>query len=132
MTLVLDASVAVASLVDAGDRGRWARAIVSDGHLVAPHLLPAEVSSTLRRLVLGGTIAAPTAGAALRDLTDLGIQLYPFEPFADRVWALRETVTAYDAWYVALAEASDALLATLDDRLIGAAGPRCEFLRIDE
>lgn len=132
MTLVLDASVAVAALIDTGDRGRWARGAVSQGHLVAPHLLPAEVSNTLRRLALAGTIDASSAGAALRDLTDLGIQLYPFEPFADRVWALRDAVTAYDAWYVALAEAVDAPLATLDGRLVGAAGPRCQFLVMDE
>ena len=132
MTVVLDASVAVAALVDAGGRGRRAREILAAEHLVAPHLLPVEVANTLRRLALAGSIGAFEAGAALRDLTDLGIQLYPFEPFADRVWALRDTVTAYDAWYVALAEASDAPLATLDARLTGAAGPLCEFLRIDE
>ncbi len=64
----------------------------------------------------------------MRGLLELGVRLHPFEPFAERVWALRETVSAYDAWYVALAEALDAPLATLDVRLTQAPGPRCSFL----
>ena len=129
MTVVLDASVAVAALADAGDRGRWARELLGERHLVAPHLLPVEVTSTLRRLALAGTIDAFSAGTAVRELTDLGIELYPFEPFAPRVWALRATVTAYDACYVAVAEASGAPLATLDERLAGTPGLLCEFVR---
>lgn len=129
MTLVLDASVAVAALVDAGERGQWARASLREAPLAAPHLLPVETANALRRLVLAGTVSAHTAGAALRDLTDLGVELFPFEPFADRVWALRDAVTAYDAWYVALAEAYEVPFATLDERLVEAVGPRCDFVR---
>jgi predicted nucleic acid-binding protein len=62
------------------------------------------------------------------DLLKLPIELHPFEPFADRIWELRETVTAYGAWYIALAEASGMPLATLDTRLAGASGPRCAFV----
>ena len=62
------------------------------------------------------------------DLARLPIDLYPFEPVAQRVWELRDTVSAYDAWYVALAEALDVPLATLDTRLAKAPGPRCAFL----
>jgi predicted nucleic acid-binding protein len=61
-------------------------------------------------------------------LVELGVKLHPFEPFTARVWELRDTVGAYDAWYVALAEALDAPLATLDLRLASAPGPRCAFL----
>lgn len=53
---------------------------------------------------------------------------YPYEPFAERVWELRPTVTPYDAWYVALAESLNARLATLDLRLSRAPGPRCGFV----
>ena len=53
--------------------------------------------------------------------------MFPYEPFADRVGQLRETVTGYDAWYIALAEALDAPLATLDLRLSRASGPTCQF-----
>lgn len=55
-------------------------------------------------------------------------QLYPYEPFGARVWELRHNVTAYDAWYVAVAEMLGAPVATLDRRLIGATGPRCAFV----
>ncbi len=51
----------------------------------------------------------------------------PYEPFADRVWQLRHSVTPYDAWYVAIAEAFEVPLATLDHRLANAPGPRCSF-----
>jgi predicted nucleic acid-binding protein len=127
VTLVLDASVVVAATVDDGDDGDWARAILGGGHLLAPHLLPVEVTNTLRRLVLAGRVTASAAHDALRDLRELAIEHYPFEPFAERVWELRSTITAYDAWYVALAEVHDAPLATLDARLAGAAGPDCRF-----
>lgn len=55
-------------------------------------------------------------------------QLYPYEPFGARVWELRYNVTAYDAWYVAVAEVLGVPVATLDRRLMGAAGPRCAFV----
>ncbi len=47
----------------------------------------------------------------------IDIDLFPFEPFADRIWELRHNVTSYDAWYVALAEALKLPLATLDEPL---------------
>lgn len=57
---------------------------------------------------------------------------HPFEPFLERVWALRENVTVSDAWYVALAEALGAALVTADDRLRRANGPRCPVLSPEE
>ena len=129
MTLVLDASVVVAAVTDAGAVGDWARDTLGHGHLVAPHLLPVEVTNTLRRLLLVDRIDGSAASAGLRDLSDLGIELYGFEPFADRVWELRSTVTAYDAWCVALAEALGVPLVTLDRRLARAKGPRSAFLQ---
>ena len=65
------------------------------------------------------------------DLVRLPIDLHPFEPVAERVWELRESVSAYDAWYVALAEALEVPLATLDVRLARAPGPRCSFVLPD-
>ncbi|MGH8775168.1 MAG: hypothetical protein ACRDWI_08350 [Jiangellaceae bacterium] len=55
------------------------------------------------------------------------MELFAYEPFASRVWQLRENVTAYDAWHVVLSESLHAKLATLDVRLSGATGPRCDF-----
>jgi predicted nucleic acid-binding protein len=57
----------------------------------------------------------------------LDIQLFPFYPFAQRIWDLRSNITSYDAWYVALAEALECPLATLDSKLTGASGVRCQF-----
>jgi predicted nucleic acid-binding protein len=125
--LVIDASLAVAALVDSGADGSWADAVLGEDALAAPHVMPVEVANILRRSVLAGDIAADTAALAHADLLDLPVQLFPYAPFAERVWELRDSVTAYDAWYVALAEALDADLATLDIRLGQAPGPRCAF-----
>jgi len=62
------------------------------------------------------------ASLAHADLLELSVDLHPYVPFAERVWSLRATVTADEAGYVAMAEAFDAPLATLDARLGRAAG----------
>jgi predicted nucleic acid-binding protein len=59
---------------------------------------------------------------------ELDVELHAFEPFSQRVWELRHNVTSYDGWYVALAEALNLPLATLDGRLAKADGPKCRFL----
>lgn len=89
--------------------------------------MPVEAASVLRRAESGGEITSDAAGLAYRDLIDLPVGLYPFEPFAARVWDLRHTVTSYDAWYVAIAESLDATLVTLDAKLSRSPGPRCRF-----
>jgi predicted nucleic acid-binding protein len=89
--------------------------------------MPAEVANILRRTVLAGDISADVASLAHADLQELPVTLFAYEPFAERVWDLRGAVTAYDAWYVALAEGLGADLATLDLRLARAPGPRCAF-----
>jgi predicted nucleic acid-binding protein len=125
--LVVDASLIVALLADSGPDGAWADETVAGEQLVAPHLMPAEAANILRRSVARGDISADAAALAHADLLDLGVELFPYEPFAARVWALRENVVIYDAWYVALAEALGAKLATLDGRLSRATGPKCAF-----
>jgi len=127
MTLVVDASVVVAGLVDVGPRGVWARQVLGAAGLVSTHVLPAEVTSAVRRLVAQGVLAPELGRTVLEDLDLLPVEPYPFLPFQDRVWQLRENLTAYDAWYVALAEAHDVPLATLDRRLSASPGPRCGF-----
>jgi predicted nucleic acid-binding protein len=124
---VVDASVVVAGLIDDGPEGRWAADLLADPLLAAPHLLPVEVAQILRRLVRAGSLSADVAVLALEDLSDLALPLHSFGPYADRVWELRDTVTAYDAWYVAVAESFDVPLATLDRKLAKAPGPRCDF-----
>ena len=118
----------VAALVDSGADGVWADGLLSPRPLAAPHLMPAEATNILRRASLAGDISADAAGLAHGDLTDLRVDLFAFDPLADRIWALRSNLTSYDAWYVALAESLAAPLATLDLRLVRSPGPRCEFL----
>jgi predicted nucleic acid-binding protein len=127
VTLVIDASIVVSALVDAGDTGRWAESLVASEPLSAPHLMPVEVTNILRRTVTNGEITQDVASMAHADLLDLRVELFPYAPFAARVWDLRQSITSYDAWYVALAEFLGSSLATLDRRLAHAAGPRCEF-----
>ena len=88
----------------------------------------AEASNVLRRLERAGRISSLDATASHRDMLRLDIALFPFAPFAERVWALRKNLTSYDAWYVALAEALDYPLVTLDRGLSRASGPRCDFI----
>jgi len=73
-------------------------------------------------------LSAESAGLAQLELLDLPIELFPYEPFARRIWELRDNLTIYDAWYVALAEQLSAPLVTLDRKLASASGPLCEFL----
>lgn len=128
MTLVVDSSVVVAALVDDGATGRWAEELLASDVLVAPHLLHVETASVLRRSVIAGDLADEVASLAHGDLLELRVELVDYEHVADRVWELRGSVTAYDAWYVAVAELVDAPLATLDDRLTRASGPRCQYV----
>ena len=92
--------------------------------LHAPHLLDVEVAHVLRRYALAGDVSAKQGSEALEDLEDLSLRRYPHDVLLPRVWELRANLTAYDAVYVALAEALDAPLLTRDRRLAGAAGHR--------
>lgn len=96
--------------------------------LYAPQLLHVEVASVLTRAERSGRLSADAASLAFGTLLDLPVTLVEFEVLAERVWELRQNVTSYDAWYVALAEALGAGLATLDQRLVRAPGPRCSFV----
>ncbi|MGF1617184.1 MAG: type II toxin-antitoxin system VapC family toxin [Acidimicrobiia bacterium] len=127
MTRVVDASLIVAAVVDAGPEGRWAEKLLASSGLAAPHLIHAECANAYRRAERSGDLSADLSRQALQDTLSTRIALYAFEPFAERIWGLRETVTLYDAWYVALAEFLDAPLATLDRSLANAPGPACRF-----
>jgi predicted nucleic acid-binding protein len=127
VTLVVDAGLVVSALVDTGPEGKWAEEQLATDSLIAPHLMPVEAANILRRGTLAGDISADTAALAHEDLLALRVELFPYSPFASRVWELRLNVTAYDAWYVALAESLEVRLATLDRRLSRASGCRCIF-----
>jgi predicted nucleic acid-binding protein len=127
VTLVIDASLVVSALIDGGRTGTWAESLLTAEPLSAPHLMPVEVANILRRAAAAGDISADVASMAHADLLDLRVELFPYAPFAPRVWELRPNVTSYDAWYIALAEFLGSKVATLDLRLARATGPLCGF-----
>ena len=91
--------------------------------LHAPYLIDVEVAQVVRRFAALGEIEPERGREALADLGDFSLQRYPHGVLLPRVWELRDNFTAYDAIYVALAEALDAPLLTRDRRL-AAAAPR--------
>jgi predicted nucleic acid-binding protein len=92
---------------------------------VAPELIDLEVVSVLRRRVRAGSMSPARAELALTDLTELPMRRASHRPLLSRCWELRETVTPYDAAYIALAEILGIALLTGDGRLSRAPGIRC-------
>ena len=131
MSVVIDSSVVIAALVDSGPHGDWAEEVLAGGLQQAPELVRAEATNIFRRLERAKLITTAEANAAQDDLMQLDIELFPFEPFASRIWELRHNVTSYDAWYVAIAEALELPLATLDKPLSRSIGVSCKFLTPD-
>jgi predicted nucleic acid-binding protein len=123
--LVVDASclaeVALAGPDAEPVRGRLA----ADGDQAAPHLVDAEVLGVVRRAHLRGELDPTAATQAISDLGAWPGTRVDHRPLLERAWELRHSLTAADALYVALAEAVDAPLLTLDKRLVRANGPRC-------
>jgi predicted nucleic acid-binding protein len=128
LSVVVDSSVLVAALLDSGPHGAWAEKVLARGSLCAPQLARVEATNIFRRLERAKLVTTPESNAAQDDLMLLEMELFPFEPFAERIWELRHNMTSYDAWYVALAEALKLPLATLDEPLSRSKKVTCEFL----
>lgn len=92
-----------------------------------PHLWGVEVAQVLRRWTRSGTITEDRGQQALKVVTDLPAIHYPHEPLLGRAWQLRDNLTAYDAVYVALAEALDAPLVTTDERIARSPGHQAQI-----
>jgi predicted nucleic acid-binding protein len=125
--LVVDASVIAPAVADGGPDGEACRARIKGQPLAAPDLLRVEAASVIRRQLASGALTPAQANNAIEDLLNLPIAVYPTAPLLRRAWELRDNVTAYDACYVALAEALGCALATADHRLANAPGARCQF-----
>lgn len=122
MRIVLDAS-AMAEMLMASDVGRRvAERAFAVRRRHAPHLLDIEVTSTLRRFVLGKQLAAEQAQSAVEDLVAFPMRRHAHGPLLARVFELRHNLSAYDALYLALAEGLDATLLTCDAALVGVPG----------
>jgi predicted nucleic acid-binding protein len=124
--IVIDASAEVAILLNIGqDVERIRSRIARQGEtLHVPHLFEIEILHALRSLTLRGTVPSERARLALDRLRDTRFVRYPHTALMERMWALRENLTAYDAAYIALAEALDAPLVTTDARLARVSGVR--------
>lgn len=123
--IVVDASVVIEVLLRSPDAARFeARLFAPAELLLAPHLMDIEVAQVLRRYVVAGECEASRAEEALEDLADMPIERYPHGVLLHRIWQLRGNLSAYDAAYVALAEATDAILLTRDRHFAGAPGNR--------
>jgi predicted nucleic acid-binding protein len=120
--LVVDTSAVVAALVARPPNQALVDRLRSDGDVHAPHLLDVELLHALRGLVLAGHLSEDRAADARGDFADLTVVRYGHAPLADRSWELRNNLTAYDATFVALAEALNVPLVTCDARLTGAPG----------
>ena len=120
--IVLDASVVLEVLLRMPAGIALEERLFSGETLHAPHLLDVEVAQVLRRYALAGDIDAGRCRAALDDLAGVALTRYPHDFLMQRVWDLRGNLSAYDAVYVALAEALDAPLLTRDRRLAKAPG----------
>lgn len=128
--LVVDASAIVELLLTTEVGRRVAVELAAEQTLHAPELLGVEVVSVLRRLTRRNEITDDEARQALIDLDALGIEVYAHSPLLDRALELRESVTAYDAVYVALAEAMNVALLTCDAKLAGSNGHRASIRRV--
>lgn len=124
--IILDASAVVAILLDPGPEAELIRERIEmpNESVHVPHLLDVEVAHTLRRHALQGELSSRRSDEVFRDFSDIKMTRYPHSSLLGRIWELRNSLTAYDAAYVVLAEALNAPLITRDARLARAPGIR--------
>jgi predicted nucleic acid-binding protein len=130
--LIVDASCLYEVVVDAERAEQVRERLANDPDQAAPHLVDGEVLSIVRRDHLLGRLDATAAHQAIEDLRDWPGERFGHRGLLERAWELRGTVRAWDALYVALAEALDATLLTLDARLGRADGPTCMIDVVDD
>jgi predicted nucleic acid-binding protein len=130
--IVLDASALLEFLLQTplGTRVE-ARLLRDEDEFHSPHLVDVEVTQGLRRLVRAGEVTRSRAAAVIADLTDLDLHRHPHLDLLSRAWTLRENLTAYDAMYVALAEALDAPIVTCDAPLAKSPGHHARIEAIE-
>jgi predicted nucleic acid-binding protein len=126
--IVVDASALLEALLRMPAADAVEERLFAPGEtLHAPHLIDVEVAQVIRRFAAAGNIDGERGRLALADLADLRLSRYPHGLLLPRIWNLRHNLSAYDAAYVALAEALDAPLVTRDGRLAKAAGHRARI-----
>jgi predicted nucleic acid-binding protein len=130
--IVVDASAMLEFLLQTALGTRVeARLLRDQDELHAPHLIDVEVLQALRRLVRMGEVSASRAEEVVADLSDLDLHRHAHLDLLTRAWKLRDNVSAYDAVYIALAEAMEAAIVTCDGPLATAPGNRVRIELID-
>ena len=119
--IVVDASAAVLALLNDGD----ARRVLASETVLVPHLVDAEVAQALPGHARRGRVGPDDGQAALARWARLGVRRFAITGLLSRIWELHDNLSAYDATYVALAEAFGCQLVTADARLAHAPGPSC-------
>ncbi|MBZ4535727.1 type II toxin-antitoxin system VapC family toxin [Mycobacterium avium] len=125
--LVVDASCLFEVVADTPLAGAIGARLAADVDQMAPHVIDVEVLGVIRAKYLQGRLDGTAAGQAVADLRDWPGERFGHRPLLTRVWELRDSVRGWDAFYVALAEAFDATLLTMDERLARAHGPTCRI-----
>lgn len=120
--LVVDTSAVIAALIGRPAVSGLELRLSQDPDLHAPHLIDIEMLHALRRLVSSGALSEDRAADARDDFRDLTIVRYPHPPLANRIWQLRQNLTAYDAAFVALSELLGVPLITCDTGLAASPG----------
>lgn len=125
--LVVDASCLYEVVADAELAEVVRRRLGADAEHAAPHVVDVEVLGVIRRDHMLGRLDRTAASQAVGDLRDWPGERFGHQPLLERAWELRTTVRSWDGLYVALAEALEATLVTLDGRLAATTGPRCRI-----
>jgi len=125
--LVVDASCLCEVLIGGPDAEAVRGRLANDGDHAAPHIVDVEVFGVVRREHLRGRLDRTEADQAVEDLEAWPGERFGHRLLLSRAWQLRDTVRGWDAMYVALAEALDAVLLTTDRRLAKAPGPACSI-----
>jgi predicted nucleic acid-binding protein len=123
--LVVDASCLCEVVISGPDAEAIRDRLSADTDHAAPHVIDVEVFGVIRRERQRGRLDRTEATQAIEDLENWPCGRFAHRPLLARAWELRETVRGFDAMYVALAEALDAVLLTADHRLAAATGPTC-------
>ncbi len=123
--LVVDASCLFEIVADTPRAAEIAERLAADTEHAAPHVIDVEVLGVIRAQYLRGLLDGTAASQAVGDLRDWPGRRFSHRWLIDRAWTLRDSIRGWDAFYVALAEAFDATLLTLDARLARAHGLNC-------
>jgi predicted nucleic acid-binding protein len=125
--LVVDASCLFEVVADTPRAGEIAARLAADVDQMAPHVVDVEVMGVIRAQYLQGRLDGTAAGQAVADLRDWPGERFGHRWLLERAWELRNSVRGWDAFYVALAEAFNATLLTMDERLARTHGLTCRI-----